>query len=416
GWRRRGRDGGRAAVLLDLEGHGREEVCADVGLSRTVGWFTSQFPVRLDAGGLDLEEALAGGEALGRALKSIKEQLRALPDHGLGYGVLRYLNPQTGAQLSDFAAPQLGFNYLGRFAAPAAADWSVAGDAVRLGAGDAAMPLAHALEVNALTLDGAEGPGLTANWSWAPALVSEAEVRDLAERWFAALAALVRHADAPGAGGRTPSDLPLVTLTQAEIERLERAYGRIEDVLPLSPLQEGLLFHALYDAQAAAVYTGQLERTLAGGRGAGWRAAGACGAGAGGAPCQPARELPARGAWPAGADHRAAADRAVAEHRSVGVGAGGAYDAPDRDSGTGARGALRPFRSSAHALCTDPALGRGASAGGDQPSHCVGWLVDAGAGAGVAGALCARGRRRGAAAGDALPRLSCLDRGAGRRG
>src|SRR5262245_21242696 len=62
--RRRGRDASRAAVLLDLEGHGREEVFADVDLSRTVGWFTSQFPVRLDAGGLDLEEALAGGEAL----------------------------------------------------------------------------------------------------------------------------------------------------------------------------------------------------------------------------------------------------------------------------------------------------------------------------------------------------------------
>ncbi|HEY1245623.1 MAG TPA: condensation domain-containing protein, partial [Hyphomicrobiaceae bacterium] len=262
--RRRGRGPGQAAVLLDLEGHGREEVFADVDLSRTVGWFTSQFPVRLDAAALDLEEALAGGDALGRALKSIKEQLRALPDRGLGYGVLRYLNPQTGAQLSDFAAPQLGFNYLGRFAAPAPTDWSVAGDAVRLGAGDTAMPLAHALEVNALTLDGAEGPTLTANWSWAPALVSEAEVRDLAERWFAALAALVGHADAPGAGGRTPSDLPLVTLTQAEIERLERLYAPIEDVLPLSPLQEGLLFHALYDAQAPDVYTVQLELTLAG--------------------------------------------------------------------------------------------------------------------------------------------------------
>ena len=141
--RRRGRGAGQAAVL-DLEGHGREEVFADVDLSRTVGWFTSQFPVRLDAGALDLEET--GGDALGRALKSIKEQLRALPDHGLGYGVLRYLNPQTAAQLSGFAAPQLGFNYLGRFAAAAQADWSVAGDAVRLGAGDAAMPLAHALE------------------------------------------------------------------------------------------------------------------------------------------------------------------------------------------------------------------------------------------------------------------------------
>ncbi|HEY1243817.1 MAG TPA: condensation domain-containing protein, partial [Hyphomicrobiaceae bacterium] len=261
--RRRGR-GACQAVLLDLEGHGREEVFADVELSRTVGWFTSLFPVRLDAGALDLEEALAGGGALGRALKLIKEQLRALPDNGLGYGVLRYLNAQTAARLAGFAAPQLGFNYLGRFAAPASADWAVASEAVRLGAGDPAMPLAHALEVNALTLDGAEGATLTAHWSWAPALVTEAEVRDLAERWFAALAALVGHAAAPGAGGRTPSDLPLLALTQAEIERLESTYPQIEDILPLSPLQEGLLFHALYDAQAPDVYTVQLELTLEG--------------------------------------------------------------------------------------------------------------------------------------------------------
>ena len=261
--RRRGR-GASPAVLLDLEGHGREEVFADVDLSRTVGWFTSLFPVRLDPGALDVEEAMAGGGALGRVLKLIKEQLHALPDNGLGYGLLHYLNPQTAARLAGFAAPQIGFNYLGRFAAPAAADWAVAGEAVKLGAGDWAMPLPHGLEVNALTLDDREGPRLTANWSWAPALVSEAEIRDLAERWFAALEALVRHVAAPGAGGRTPSDLPLVALTQAEIEGLESRYGRIEDILPLSPLQEGLLFHALYDAQAHDVYTVQLELTLEG--------------------------------------------------------------------------------------------------------------------------------------------------------
>ena len=112
------------AVLLDLEGHGREEIFADVDLSRTVGWFTSLFPVRLDPGALDLDEALAGGPALGRALKSIKEQLRALPDNGLGYGLLRYLNPQTAAQLGGLCARRSSASTIsGRFAAPAAADW-----------------------------------------------------------------------------------------------------------------------------------------------------------------------------------------------------------------------------------------------------------------------------------------------------
>ena len=71
---------------------------------------------------------MAGGPALGRALKLIKEQLRALPDNGLGYGLLRYLNRETAPQLAGHAAPQLGFNYLGRFAASEGADWAAAGE------------------------------------------------------------------------------------------------------------------------------------------------------------------------------------------------------------------------------------------------------------------------------------------------
>ena len=264
-WSRR-RDGGASrAALIDLEGHGREEIFADVELSRTVGWFTSLFPVRLDAAGIDLDEALAGGPALGRAFKLIKEQMRAVPDNGLGYGLLRYLNGETGSRLAGFAAPQLGFNYLGRFAGDGVADWSAAPEVALLGGGgDPAMALAHALEVNALTLDGADGATLSATWSWAPALLTEAAVRDLAEHWFAVLAVLVEHAAQAGAGGRSPSDLPLVELTQAEIERLERRYPLIEDVLPLSPWQEGVLFHSLHDAPAPDVYTTQLVLDLQG--------------------------------------------------------------------------------------------------------------------------------------------------------
>src|SRR5262249_31578210 len=149
---------------------------------------------------------------------------------------------------------QLGFNYLGRFGASAGADWTPAREDVPLG-GDPAAPLAHAVEVNALTRDGPAGPQLVAPPAYAPALVAEADVRDLAEGWFAALTALARHAAQAGAGGRTPSDLPFVALTQGEIEGLELQYPQVEDILPLSPLQEGLLFHALYDAQAGDVYT-----------------------------------------------------------------------------------------------------------------------------------------------------------------
>ena len=261
--RRRGR-GSETAVLIDIEGHGREEVFADVDLSRTLGWFTSLFPMRLDAGALELAEALRGGPALGRAVKSIKEQMRAVADHGVGYGLLRYLNAQTALQLAGFPTPEIGFNYLGRFPAPGAANWAPAAETVELGGSDPAMPLAHCIEVNALTLDGADGPTLIAHWSWAADLLSEREAHDLAQGWFAVLEALVRHAEQPGAGGRSPCDLPLLRLSQDEIERLESKYPQMEDMLPLSPLQEGLLFYALYDAQALDVYTVQLVLALEG--------------------------------------------------------------------------------------------------------------------------------------------------------
>ena len=128
----------------------------------------------------------------------------------------------------------------------------------------------------------------------------------------------MRHAAAPGAGGRTPSDLPLVALSQAEIERLEQHYPQIEDILPLSPLQEGLLFHALYDAQAPDVYTVQLVLGLDGPldqarckrrRRRLWRAMPACAPASGRrASSRPVQVIVPRG--------RAA----VAQHRSVGAG------------------------------------------------------------------------------------------------
>ncbi len=198
--------------------------------------------------------------------RRIKEQLRALPDHGLGYGLLRYLNPQTAPRLcSSCPVPQIGFNYLGRFAAPGSADWASAPEAVPLGGGDPALALAHAIEVNALTLDGADGPSLSATWTWAPALLSEDMVRDLAQGWFRALDGAGAACRAAGCG-RPHAERSAAGAADARARstQLERQYPRIDDILPLAPLQEGLLFHALYDAQAPDVYTIQLDLALAG--------------------------------------------------------------------------------------------------------------------------------------------------------
>ncbi|MEU9118006.1 condensation domain-containing protein, partial [Streptomyces sp. NPDC048483] len=220
----------QAGLLLDLEGHGREEsVLSGVDISRTVGWFTSMYPVRLGLGPVDLDAALAGGPAAGTALKQVKEQLRALPDNGIGYGLLRHLDAATAAELTGGATPQLGFNYLGRYATAEdespAADWMRAPEGAELGAsgGDPAMRLSHGLEITCYTQDRADGPRLVTTWAWPEGLLAETSVRALADAWFQALAALVAHAQSPAAGGFTPSDITLVNLSQDEIDAFENA-------------------------------------------------------------------------------------------------------------------------------------------------------------------------------------------------
>jgi amino acid adenylation domain-containing protein/non-ribosomal peptide synthase protein (TIGR01720 family) len=215
--------GGGTEVLVALEGHGREEQIGDVDLSRTLGWFTSIFPVRLDPGPVDRVQALAGGADAGTALKRIKEQLRAIPDHGIGYGLLRHLNPETARVLARYPKPQISFNYLGRFTVATGQDWTaLPGAGVLEGGFDTAMPVApYSLEINAFTADGPDGPELGVTWAFPAGLFAEESVRTLAEGWFAALAGLVTHAAGPGAGGHTPSDLGLLSLSQEEIDELE---------------------------------------------------------------------------------------------------------------------------------------------------------------------------------------------------
>ncbi|MGW0769001.1 amino acid adenylation domain-containing protein [Streptomyces sp. NPDC002676] len=195
-WRRRsGEDG--ACVVLDVESHGRHEHLVDgVDLSRTVGWFTSVHPVRLDCATLSWDEVTEAGSELAAAVTRTGKQLRAIPERGLGYGLLRYLDPETGPLLAGLPAPQLLFNYLGRVpVTDAEKPWLPLRDDTAPGT-TGARPLPYPLEVNAVTQDGPDGPQLVANWSWAPSLLAEDEVRELAQAWFDALRALARCARA----------------------------------------------------------------------------------------------------------------------------------------------------------------------------------------------------------------------------
>ncbi|APT13698.1 non-ribosomal peptide synthetase [Mycobacterium avium] len=234
-----------APIGIDVEGHGRsEELGPQVDLSRTVGWFTAKYPVALRLGGLSWGQVVGGDEALGAVVKEAKEQLRALPD-GLTYGLLRYLNPQAGLDVSD---PAIAFNYLGRLGGGAAELspelWRLSPDSFALAgaAGAVELPLPHTVELNAGTMDTEDGPHLQANWTWARSALDDKQIGRLSELWFDALAGICTHVRA-GGGGLTPSDVAAARLTQRDLDELAQRY-RVADVLPLTPLQQGLLFHA----------------------------------------------------------------------------------------------------------------------------------------------------------------------------
>ncbi|MFF1947061.1 amino acid adenylation domain-containing protein, partial [Rhodococcus qingshengii] len=270
-WRRRaGIDS--TSALLQLEGHGREEaVIPGADLSRTVGWFTAAFPISLDLSEVDLGDAFAGGDSAGRAIKAVKEQLLAIPDKGVGYGLLRYLNEDTRAVLSRFAGGQVSFNYLGRVVAedlPAGVEglgWLPAGDFANVSAPeDVDMPANKVVDINAIVNDGADGAVLEASFAYPVGAIDGESVETFAQIWVEALTALAEHSRSVGAGGLTPSDVPLVSVSQRDIDGFENRFGTVTDIWPLAPLQSGLLFHAMLAESSVDLYSVQMILTLSG--------------------------------------------------------------------------------------------------------------------------------------------------------
>ncbi|MGW6269144.1 amino acid adenylation domain-containing protein [Streptomyces sp. NPDC055060] len=264
--------GADRSTLVRLEGHGREEdVVPGADLSRTVGWFTSMYPARVDVSAVDLADVLAGGPAAGEAIKLVKEQLRGVPDKGVGYGLLRYLNPETAPQLAGYPAPQIGFNYLGRISGAdvpehlRAEGWGPASwSADLLPLPDPDLPALSALEVNSVATDTADGTRLQTVFMFPTGVLSRERIAELAELWVAVLDGMTAHATRPEAGGLTPSDAPLVAVRQDEIQQWEKRYGRLAEVWPQSPGQSGIQFQAAVADGSFDVYHMQFVLHLSG--------------------------------------------------------------------------------------------------------------------------------------------------------
>jgi amino acid adenylation domain-containing protein/non-ribosomal peptide synthase protein (TIGR01720 family) len=241
---------GSGRVLIDLEGHGREEIIEGLNITRTVGWFTTIYPVALELGEVD---------GVGEAIKLVKERLRGIPNKGIGYGLLKYLSGEEEIRRDLRDAPEIVFNYLGQLGRP------VGRGRLFRPAKESAGPTRsskqkrrHALEINGASLGGR----LQMRWTYSENLHRRETIEALAESYNSWLKTIIEHCASSGASGYTPADFPLAGLGQEQLDDLIGEDRNVEDIYKLSPAQEGLLFHSLYRPEAGE-YIVQVSVTLA---------------------------------------------------------------------------------------------------------------------------------------------------------
>ncbi len=250
---------GSTSLLFDHEGHGRGALGDALDVSRTVGWFTSLFPVVLD---------FAQGSDPGAALVSVKEQLRRLPEGGSGYGMLRYLDSQGDAalRLRQLPAAQVLFNYLGQVDRGRDEDsqWQpLLADTLTLGERAPEGRRSHPLEVDALVREGR----LRVRWTYSKNLHRPETIARVAEFFDTALTSLIRHCLEPERGGYTASDFAAADLPAPQLDALLAELGGgavVEDIYPLATSQEGMLVYLLLQGEHTEVFTNQLHCRLSG--------------------------------------------------------------------------------------------------------------------------------------------------------
>ncbi|MFN7836071.1 MAG: condensation domain-containing protein, partial [Burkholderiaceae bacterium] len=234
-------------LSLSLEGHGREEDCVEerIDLSRTIGWFTSLFPVNL---------SLENTSDLGECIKTVKETLRGIPHKGAGYGVLRYIHKT----LESHTLPPVSFNYLGQ--------WDNKEREESL--------LSHAYELTGSTIDpnnafdtlidinGDIREGiLSLHWAYSCNHYQRETIHSIAQKFINQLELIIDHC--LNNYGYTPSDFSFADLSQDQINTTVSKLPYVQDIYPLSPMQEGFLFQSIYQPDSDAYFV-QLALDLEG--------------------------------------------------------------------------------------------------------------------------------------------------------
>jgi iturin family lipopeptide synthetase B len=238
-------------LLIALEGHGRETIIADedIDISRTVGWFTTIYPVLLD---------MSYENDPGRQVKEIKETLRKVPHKGIGYGILKYLTINEHKEIDFSITPRVSFNYLGQFDA----------DVERMSFSLAREPVGQLMAVQTRRSFDLDITGMIVKKRLLMSITYNRQhyrtktLETLAHHFQTAMSQIISYCTARPDRELTPSDFTYKGLSIETVHQLISQYD-IEDLYLLSPMQEGMLFHALYD-NASAGYFEQISYTLEG--------------------------------------------------------------------------------------------------------------------------------------------------------
>ncbi|KAF1677374.1 non-ribosomal peptide synthetase [Bacillus sp. SKDU12] len=234
---------GHEDILISLEGHGRESIFQDLDISRTVGWFTSQYPVSLQ---------IKADQDISKRIKTVKEQLRQIPQKGIGYGLIKYLSDHPKAP--DWTGhPEISFNYLGQF------DQDVRNGKIEISpysGGEIASdrhPITYALDINGMISDGQ----LSLAISYSGKQYRRETIERCADLLKSSLQQVIEHCTAQEQIQLTPSDISLKDITIAELDQFAQQtqhIGDIENIYPLTPMQKGMLFHSLIDSASRAYF------------------------------------------------------------------------------------------------------------------------------------------------------------------
>ena len=206
---------GHSEHVIDLEGHGREELSEAVDVTRTVGWFTTIFPFRLGCPSSGTSRDLLTG---------VKESLRAVPGKGIGFGLLRYLTPDASVRgrMAEIPVPRLSFNYLGQTDQTLSEDAPFALSQIPVGAGHSPRSKrVHWIDINAIV----SGGKLRVDWIYCRGLYERLTVERLSMDFLNNLRDLISHCLSPDAGACTASDFEMAGLSAEELSAVFEDLG-----------------------------------------------------------------------------------------------------------------------------------------------------------------------------------------------